>query len=491
MENCIDGNVRLVVISLYPIERQYVNRKSGGLILLEVFILFPSKFNPLKFWQKRKIIFRSLIKIFLGISTDKIDSLWFEQSGNRKRNVDYFKDYHKELEYFTNSEFSQPHNPKYSDKKFRLVRNYREYIEIKDNPKIIAGILSVEGIHSFGKYRAKDLFSKKNIDRIPKRESDKLKDSFAINIKKIKESINTPFFVSMSHHYNNLVSGHCQSFEPPMTAFFRQKGGMNAPLTEFGIKIIKDYLLDKNYYGKRILIDIKHFSIKSRIQFYKIIDEYRVRGDNIPIISSHSAVSGFKTLEESRRRKDSRKLNKRSYVSRWDINLTDEDIITIYKTDGLIGILMHAGRMPGKVIKDRLKRAKNEDETQIFLAQLFLINVYHIVHVIRKTLNEDGWKCVCLGTDNDGIVSPFEGFEETRRLPKFRKVLIEYLDNYDNLDKDEYKIPVLSEKGKFFTSIELRELNNGRTNTEVIYSVFYTNLDSFLSKYFTEEYLHK
>lgn len=487
LERCAIGKVRLLVFTVYPIERQYINRKSLGSYLLYIFIKLPKNFGLLGIFKKKKILISGLMKTFIGLSDNKINSIWKEQS-SRSNYVDYYQDYKRELDYLTKPEHINPVNEAFSSHSFKLVNNYEEYVLNKQIPNSISGILTVEGIHSFGEYKLRHLFRKSHVEKLNSRELVRFKEKIIANILEIKNTQHTPFFITLAHHYNNLIVGHAKTFAFPMNMFFVQKKGLNRNLTDFGKTLIREYLLNKEN-GKRVLIDTKHLSIKARISFFNIIDSYRNQGDNIPIICSHAAVNGVSTLAESQRMKANKALDKNSFVSRWDINLSNEEIIKVYKSDGIIGILMHDGRMPGKLFKKLFKEAKSNDEKNNLHIQLFLTNVYHIVQVIYEEFDENGWKIISLGTDNDGIVDPFDNYNTSDKLRDFRKDIISYLNKYDSSLDSKFYIRDLYTDNKFISPSKLLELNQGESFSKLIHGVFYKNLDFFLSKYFTNEYL--
>ncbi|WP_350289589.1 hypothetical protein [uncultured Croceitalea sp.] len=497
LERCADGNVRLLVFSVYPIERQYINRKSFGSYLLYVLIKLPKGFPIKAVLKKKKVLVSGLIKTFIGLSDEKINSIWKEQS-SRSNYVNYYSDYKKELEYLIKPKHTSPVNEEYSNNSFKLVKNYKEYLQNKADNKSISGILSVEGIHSFGEYKLRHLFRRKHLGKLRRRERNRLKDKMIANLLEVKNSEYPPFFITMAHHYNNLIVGHSKTFSFPMNLFFIQKKGRNRGLTQFGNEIISKYLLNKEN-GKRILIDIKHLSIKARKSFFELIDTYNLKNnENIPIISSHAAVSGIRKMSDYRGLMINKALDKNSFVSLWDVNHTNEEIVKIYRSDGIIGLLMHDGRMPGKIFKKIFKATKKiefkEERIKVqnlLHKQLFLTNVYHIVQVIYEELGENGWKIISLGTDNDGIVDPFDNYNKADLLPKFKKDLIGFLNDYGFSLDPKYYILDLYGENKYLSPEKVLELNQNQSIEKLIHGLFYKNLEFFLSKYFTDEYLGK
>lgn len=104
--------------------------------------------------------------------------------------------------------------------------------------------------------------------------------------------------------------------------------------------------------SKRVLIDIKHMSYLSRIEFYALHDSDAWR--NIPIIVSHAGVTGtsfaaatFTSIERAARADEcdlvywTRVTTRRGTAfNPWTINLFDEDIEQIVASGGMIGVSM-------------------------------------------------------------------------------------------------------------------------------------------------------
>ena len=459
-----------------------------------------------KLLNRKKELFFSLLEMFVGISKETAERFWDEQKNKAKETVDYYEDYQKELQIFiqeSNKQIAQ------GQKRLKLVQFYNEYEKFKQEKKTICGFITVEGLHSFASYNLKELFRKKSISVLGKNSRIKLINSIEKNLEDARAGNHCPFFITLAHHFNNLIFGHAKSFTFPMNLFFRQKNGMNEGITGFGEKVLK-YLLDKNQ-GRRILPDIKHLSVKSRIQLYDYIDqcnrEFIGTQDifKIPIICSHAAVNGRKSLKETFWTKMKNRINRKSYISRWDVNLCDEDILEIRDSNGLIGILMHEGRMPGKIFEKRLKKVLkskelSEDERtriqELLYIQLFLTNVYHIVNVCFNdaNLNDNGkaWDLVSMGSDNDGIVNPFDTYEDSSYLTKFRNDIQDYLINYEKHLNSGYGLIDISKdyKGKHQISVlDFKKLNGNQSITDIVDKIFFQNVDDFLKKYMTKEFL--
>ena len=320
-----------------------------------------------------------------------------------------------------------------------------------------------------------------------------------------------PFFITFSHHFNNLIAGHAKSFadapnrvKPGFADVFDQEKGMKLGISSFGKELIRDHLLSRDN-GPRILIDTKHMSLKARDDIIDMARLYKANNDPFPLICSHTAVNALPDRETAANQPDINRYERNAYVSKYDINLTDQDIEEVWETDGLIGICMHDGRMPGGKFKKYFKKIsgmfKSKEAKKRIHAQMFLTNIFHIAKVnlahIRK-LNQinssnpidekEAWKTISLGTDNDGIVDPFDYFNTASRLRDFRIKLAESIKWNNAGHMEKYKILSLPSEVPF-TDSELLDIMQGYSPKEIADLVFYNNTRTFLSKYFTDTYL--
>lgn len=510
LDSCYSGSNRLLFCSIYPFERSFITpdrpfKKSSGAQRFILKMIFGKKV--------KEHVDRKLIQLLTGISRESAQAYLNEV--HRSGIIDYHSEYKKEYDFLLTSDGSSSKNEEFSVKpSFHLVKNYEEYQLKSVSPQNICGILSLEGMHALGRYRKEDLFEKDSIEDLEPTNRDNLKSFFKEAIRELKDQTQmryTPFFITFSHHFNNLLAGHAKSFsdapnrvKPGFADVFNQKKGMDLGISDFGKELIRNHLLSRDN-GKRILIDTKHMSLKARDDIYEIAKEYKANGDPFPLICSHTAVNGIKSRNEAAEQPDINRYEKNAYVSKFDINLTDEDIENVWETDGLIGICMHDGRMPGGKFKKYFKQIsgmfKSKEAKKRIHAQMFLTNMFHMAKVnlnyIRKkneenpanTIDEkEAWKTISLGTDNDGIVDPFDHFNTAAKLREFRIKLAESIkwNNKDYMKK--YKILSLPSE-KPFTYDELLDIMQGYSPKEIMDQVFYENSNNFLSKYFTDAYL--
>jgi microsomal dipeptidase-like Zn-dependent dipeptidase len=512
LDSCYEGDNRLLFLSIYPIERQFLkpdrpfqsSTKKQRVVLSRVFGI-----------NLKRHIDNKIIRILTGFSRPQVTE--YLKSVYDSEYVDYFEaDLFKEYKYIKDSHLSNsPSIANVNTPTFKLVSNYEEYLESIDN-NIIAGIVTIEGMHALAKYRTTDLFGANTISDLSDEDQTALKDSFKTNINKLKDKDEfeyTPFFITFSHHFNNLISGQAKSFADPknrtvpgFSNVFNQKKGLDLGITEFGKELIKDHLLSRAN-GSRILIDTKHMSLAGRNDYVEIVNSLRDNGDNVPIIISHTAINGISTREKAAQRNGTNQLDEKSYVSRWDINITDQDVEEVFESDGIIGVCMHDGRMPGgkfkKLYKGFKRGSKPNESLNRLHTQMFLTNVFHIVKVnlklIRKynsnnldnkILEVDAWKTICLGSDNDGIVDPFDNFSTASTLDDFKHRVMKAIGyNFKPYWKNFRILSIDENSYSFFEKEEIYDLMLGLTPREISDRIFCDNIVLFLSKYFTEEYL--
>ncbi|WP_194767499.1 hypothetical protein [Tamlana sp. I1] len=513
LDNCYEGNNRLLFLSIYPIERQFlkVDRPFSTSTFLQRLILGKV------FGIKLKLDIDSRIfRILTGFSEDNVN--YYLKNAYESEVVDYFDaDLKTEYQYLKNSDLSSSSN--ISDENcpsFQLVSNYEEYLELT-NKNIIAGIVTIEGMHALGQYKTSDLFGIKSINELQPEAQTQLKNHFITNVSRLKNKTEfefTPYFITFAHHFNNLLTGHAKSFGeaknksvPGFSNVFNQKKGLDLGISDFGKELIINHLLSKTN-GQRILIDTKHMSLEARNDYNAIVKDFRRRNDTVPIIISHTAINGISTRAKAAEKEDTNQLDKNSYVSRWDINVTDEDIIDVFESEGIIGVCMHDGRMPGGKFKALLKGYKKgniqKESVSRLHTQMFLTNVFHIVKINLKHIRKhneqhpeacipevDAWKTMCLGSDNDGIVDPFDNFSTASTFGDFKQRVEQAITCNFHKPWKKFRILCIEEDSyHFFNETELQDLMQGLSPEAISDKIFSDNIQHFLSKFYTKAYLN-
>jgi hypothetical protein len=255
-------------------------------------------------------------------------------------------------------------------------------------------------------------------------------------------------------------------------------------------------------------------SILSRFYYHQLVRERReMRGDSIPIIQSHAAINGLESFQEALDcDEDNKGIHDNAYFSPWKMNLNDEEILDIYDSDGIIGIVFHEDKMPGGKVKAQTKELSDRfhdleekkprspqqqkeyfeiiNELTPFYIQLIWSNIFHIIRLIYENRVDDkgnpanGWKIISIGSDYDGMIDPFDGYFSVRDLPTLFNYMMEYIGN----DKGPIFFGDNGAIHKFQRS-EIVTLMFGKEIEDILSDICFNNVDRFLEKYFTISYL--
>ncbi|UII31178.1 hypothetical protein LVD17_23075 [Fulvivirga ulvae] len=384
---------------------------------------------------------------------------------------------------------------------YKIVNNYDEYQHVRAVGNQLAMIISVEGGHSLTTISKGSWFNTP-YDRLPRDDKEVFKASLQSNIRHLKgtgpdAALNfehTPFFVTLVHMYNNLLAGHAKSYSaghgivPGMDDLLYQAVGLDDGITDAGWLAINQ-LLDRSL-GRRVLIDVKHLSMRARQEYYEFVADKRDAGDAIPVIASHAAVNGHETNDVNR--KDTYRSDKSTYLSCWSINLSNEDIRAIHASDGIIGLVVHEGRTPGGKTKKNLKKLKKciakggkqafhaQEELAALYCQLILSNIFQIVLAVG---NRSAWDIIALGSDYDGIMDLFNCYP---KVGDFHQ-LIEDIGGF--LKAPQFLKLYKNDKLTTFGPPQLKDMMYGLSPADIMQKIAHQNAEIFLSKYFTDEYL--
>ena len=307
----------------------------------------------------------------------------YKRIRNVQMHKSYFADLVKEYDFVLKS-----HKEKVLDGKLVkgvLVKSWSEIQKVIETEDAFALVMTIEGAHVFES--GLEYYGKNNI------ESEILD-----NIRKVKEWEFPPFFVGLAHNFNNDLCGHAESLQR-LGSIVNQKQNLGKGLSELGKKVVYT-LLDKEN-GKRILIDIKHMSIKGRLEFYDLI-EAKYAKENIPFVISHGAVTG-KSL--SGKKDDPYCL---SFFNENDINFFDEEIIKVVASKGIFALQMDLNincniKKTEAHLKKKVSQLEIQDSAKIVWNQL-----QHFAYVCDRK-GFFAWGNICLGTDFDGSIFPFPG----------------------------------------------------------------------------------
>ena len=493
--NALDrGKVRGVFCAIHPFERGWLARQKNVLTnLLNLFLGYDKKKDR-------------IAAAFAGMEEPRTDRI-IEEEIEKKKRVDYFQETFCEYELLSKCTQNTP-GPCCSN--FVIATNFDEYMDVIHNrPDDIVGILTIEGGHGLG------IFPKWNIHmteygKLHKKDLEEIRKAYLTNIDKVKgknyvpdsdifHPDHTPLFITLTHFYNNFLAGHAKSYSGLTSKVFDQRAGMLGGITDLGLEVI-DKLLKRSENERRILIDVKHMSLEARREYYDLLNT-KYKGENIPIIYSHGAVTGLswkevegkKDAKLKKRIKWEEKLQKNSILSAMPINICEEDIKAIVKSKGLIGLSPHEGRMPGKKgkkIKNKLigieakwKLFKYHEDVRKFYVKLMMSNIFYIVQK-GQMAGRNPWDHICIGSDYDGIMDPFDIYRTSNDFSIMLGDILNYLEDPQE-DLDYLPEPISKKQVK--KMIE----NSGYEPLKLVEKIAYLNTEQFLKEYFTESYLKK
>ncbi len=381
-----EGNVRVINISLYPIERGFLHLRN-----IPNFLIGKNNIDIMQ-------------EVITGFDAKRITHL--------KKSWNYFDELEAEYQYIMKQQ------SKSSDGKwiFTLVDNFKELESALSKKNIIAGILSIEGAHVFG-------CGTPDMEQINPEDHKLL---LSKHIKKVKSWEHPPFTINLSHHFWNQLAGHSTSFKPPINNLINQEKGKDKGITELGWHVIRELLSREN--GPRILIDTKHMSVAARKEYYEFIGHYNYINptDRIPVICSHTGMNGFSTLDRSIKEKDVPAKMKSHRLYRWSINLSNEEVRIIHQSKGLIGLMMDRGMLGGFDAVQKIAAIEDKERQRSEYCKLFWDNAFQVIKAVE---HRSAWDCVALGTDFDGTITHMDPYETSAKIPDFKNDLIKFLEN--------------------------------------------------------------
>lgn len=366
------SNVKLAFVSLYPFEKGFFT-------------------NP------------NLDERISAILSSFVTSIGYNRVRHIQKHKDYFKDLMAEYEFLIKSAKTKKINGVEFSWDFASLTNDIESNLKKDN--FVSVIPTIEGAHVFNTGLS---------------EYGKLIDEDEIlnNVSKVKNLLHPPLFITFAHNFNNDLCGHAPSLEPLGTLVDQSKN-LNSGFTPLGLKVINALL--HNSFARPIYIDIKHMSLKARLEYYDILKtEYN---NSIPIIVSHGGVTGRNTLG-----KITSTLNPEHFAND-SINFYDEELIIIAKSRGLFAIQLDAKRLaPNHLIKKSLFR-NNKKSNLKHSALIIWRQLQHIAEILDAQ-GIYAWGTCCIGSDFDGTINPLDGIWTSLNLNEMANELVMLVTDY-------------------------------------------------------------
>jgi len=438
---------------------------------------------------------------------------------------------------------------------YRVVDSYAEIERTLANaPDTLCIVNSIEGAHAFGD-NFFDRLGKpvsiareegKFLRRVGQRDGDSWFELYIegmiANIDKMTTTWeHTPLFVTMAHHYYNHLCGHSPSLTNMVHLFLPQSGGApNAQgfdtnyfflgIRPWGKRIIAHLLRRRNSRGepvRRVLIDAKHMSPQARLDYYEIVDMRMAAQDPIPIVVSHTAVSGRRDMRATIAN-DNNLLPGEKDRSRFFyngiINLFDDEIVRVVKSDGLMGLMIDERRIMGDSIppeagitkanfdtRAKANRREMRDWTTakqqhawgdiddaalaqkldtVHRARAPLLNdlrpaylsvvfrqIFHILDLVGTPAEPaKGWNHLSLGTDYDGVINPIDIYPQSADMKDLKRDLV----NFWNATC-QHPDPAIAQ---LYTDHRF-----GKSTASLIEKLLWSNGMEFLRKYYHDGYL--
>ena len=373
------GEVGVVCVSLYPMEKWFVRNKMNNEFLLDLAANFAT-----------------------GLGKKRIDHI--------QGFTDYFKDLEAEYDFYKQLD-GKVVRLKEGKFRYRIVNSYNEIEVIKAQEQeqgifTVCVILSIEGLHVLNTGFKEDPDGQEVLR----------------NLQTIKNWEHPPMFVTLAHHFWNHICGHEESFSGIIKKQADQRFGLGLGFTNLGNQVL-DLLLDGTK-GKQILVDVKHMSVKARYQYYEVLEQTESYS-TLPVIISHGAANGLKSPQEPVMvyLETAQKLQQNT------INFYDEELILLAKSGGIIGLQLDERRVASEQTLKTTRHATRRHKIMHYRSELLWNQIQHILEV----LDAEGmfaWDCMAIGSDFDGIIDPLNAFWTAEELPYLSDFLERHAYNY-------------------------------------------------------------
>jgi microsomal dipeptidase-like Zn-dependent dipeptidase len=197
---------------------------------------------------------------------------------------------------------------------------------------------------------------------------------------------------------------------------------MNEGFTELGWMVLRKLLDNAN--GHRVLIDLKHMSVKAREEYYQFLEQEHA-DEVIPLIVSHGAVNGFRSHREL---VEDDLFNYGKFQSN-DINFYDDEILRVARSGGIFGIQFDERRVSSKFELKKTGPFLNRRKMLFHKSKLIWNQIEHIAEVLNRH-GEFAWGIQSIGSDYDGMINPLNGFWTAEDMPLFDSYLEKHAFNF-------------------------------------------------------------
>jgi hypothetical protein len=434
-EALVKANVRLACVSIVPIEKK---------------MIMPSLIKDKKSHDTTACI--------TGISK-KYD---YEQL--KTEEINYFDDLISHIEYLlsykdkSHDVDGKPFTCKFPTSGVQLANMLQE-------TDTLAVVLTIEGGHSLThSIETKDVSDSPEFKILALKNVKKLKGILPFRDDDASKMLGIPIFsLGLNHFFWNGLSGQARTLSKAQNLLMSQNNHLDEGIKPLGMAVVE--LLLENTEGRRILIDIKHMSLATRKWYYHFVKEKRKKGDNIPIICTHSGIAGLSWNDEKYTHKDKKNKLHTSFLNNWTINLSNEDILEIYHSKGMIGLQLDKKKLCGK---EALKLISStfvgtKQRKQVYIK----IIAANILTVIKAINHKKAWDILCIGSDYDGLVIPFDTYPTSAEFGLLATDLVNFFSNPVSIST-------------IFSVEDIRKLMFGLTAKDVVEKIMSSNLRNFM-----------
>ena len=437
------GRSRLSCMALSPVERPLINGSS--------------------FYNDRNK--KATVSCMTGIVANQLFL--------RQKEMDYFADLLGNIEYLQRFEGEKSFYYFQGKKhQYEIIRNAEQLDSVLASPYRLGILLSIDGGHSLGHslYIDGNITNLEEYSELMRKNIRRLKGLLPIS-DNTDEYIQTPIiWISLAKNYENGLGGMANSWSRDEINVFGKVKAVNNGPSRLGKEIIEELTARE---GRRILIDVKHMSYRFRKYYYQAIERASILGEKIPVVCSHCGISGLSWQQRNYKRKDDDSKNNTSYLNHWTQNLSEEDLINIYKSGGLIGIPLDASVLGGQLALEEI-RMSPEGSLQRKKAELhlFMANVLTVVQLVSKSSGynpkrKSVWDIMSLGSDFDNIKQPLTAYPDASYTAKLAEDIEAFLAQPENISS-------------LFTSRQIEELMEGFSPEELTEKIMSKNAYNFI-----------
>lgn len=432
-ESMVQGNVRVVFVSLSPLEYEMRHPK----------------------------VFRDLAKLrntyacMAGVSPD-----W---DFFMAKKVDYFAELLGHMAMLRKGD-GQPYLAGDDTLRYDVLSTSAELRAVLSDPQRLGVVVSIEGAHALGEGPlTPELLASPDYQLQVMEHLDVLKGAMPMD--RMGNFLTFPVAVmSLNHFMWNGLGGHAKTFDPAFGFLCDQSEGLDGGPTQLGEQVV-GRMLDRSV-GRRILVDVKHMSLTSRRWYYGLLDSLQALGDTVPVVATHVGIAG-----ESWAVIDNPKAHQGLKTTEWlnqnAISLFDEDIRKIAQTRGVLGIMLDKYRLGGPLGNAAVDDSHegSQERRQAYI-HLIVLNMLEVVDALQSRA---AWDIIAIGSDFDGMISAMETYDQGIKLGSLREDLLAYFED----PKDLWDI---------YPRRKVQRYMYGLTATELVDKVMGGNLVAFTER---------